>query len=65
MLKNQYISRLHFKTQLKLINPDHHFNNSKRGAMALSCRKKSSALLKGYSMYSKSLRVFNAYEIDI
>ena len=47
MLKNKYISFLHFETQLKSLKTNHYFNDSKWKKMALPCIKKISALLRG------------------
>ena len=40
ILKNKYISSLHFKTQLKSWKQNHSFNDTKWKRMALSCSKK-------------------------
>ena len=50
MLKNEYISGLHFKTQLKSRKTNHLFNDSKRRRMALSHSKKIYAFLRGITL---------------
>ena len=45
--KNEYISCLHLKTQLKWCKTKYYFNDSKPRRKTLSCSKKLSALLLG------------------
>ena len=43
--RNEYISYLHFKTQLKSWKPNHSFNDSKWRKIALSCSKKNICII--------------------